>query len=63
MDFNLLSQDLSRYMSAYNPQSINHPMNQQKNKSNEDTMKNNEVAPRQIVYISSEFSTKQLDDL
>ena len=26
---NLFFQDLSRYMSAYNPQSIDHPMNQQ----------------------------------
>ena len=49
---NLFFQDLSRYMSEYNPQSINHPMNQQESKSNEDD---------NIINISiSSSSTRQI---
>ena len=59
---NLFFQDLSRYMSEYNPQSINHPMNQQETKSNDD---DNDVinisvsSTRQIMNFRARFDFLQ----
>ena len=61
---NLFFQDLSRYMSEYNPQSINHPMNQQESKSNEDdgnviNISISSSSTRQVINFRARFDFLQ----